>query len=82
MLRENGADVIGYQIQLKKLTSLLKVLTKSSRVLWLHQYPIVDMFGVTGTHNTDIHRQKIHLYNRIADNILRYCNYRDVIKLF
>jgi hypothetical protein len=76
MLRENGADVIGYQIQLKKLTSLFKVLTKTSGVVWLHQYPILDMFGVTGTHNTDIHWQKIHLYNQIADRTLRYCNYQ------
>jgi hypothetical protein len=35
-------------------------LAKSSQVIWLNQYPIVELNGPTLGHNTDIHSAKVH----------------------
>lgn len=64
------------QLYAKRLTELAPVLqriaTTSTRVIWLRQYPVIDFFGSSESHNTDIFSSKINQFNVESERILRH----------
>lgn len=71
MLTKNGNNYMVYQDKLKEFVSVLEYLSYSSQVVWLSQYPIVEFYGPTDAHNTDIHSAKVNQYNLISQRILK-----------
>lgn len=60
-----------YVKKLRDLIPLLRSISKHSQIVWLSQYPTVEMFGRINDTNTDVHSQKIWHYNQVANRILR-----------
>jgi hypothetical protein len=71
MLTDNGNDFQLYKEKIRNYGPILGKLASVSKVIWLNQYPIIDFFGPTDAHNTDIHSVKVHQYNEAAKRILR-----------
>jgi hypothetical protein len=71
MLESNGADFKLYQKNLVKLGQVLDHLTKVSKVIWLNQYPTIELYGKTHSHNTNVHSEKVHQYNEAVRQILK-----------
>lgn len=71
MLVDNGNDFQLYKDKIREYGPALELLAKVSKVIWLNQYPIVEFFGPTGGHNTDIHSAKVYQYNEASRQILR-----------
>jgi hypothetical protein len=72
MLVRNGNDHHLFRKKLSELGATLGQLAKSSQVIWLNQYPIVELYGPTLGHNTGIHSAKVHQYNEISRQTLQY----------
>jgi hypothetical protein len=53
MIRTTGKQQ-PYQKQLQRLAPLLSQLANISKVIWLHQYPVVELYGNNGAVNTTI----------------------------
>jgi hypothetical protein len=45
-------------------------LAKVSRVIWLNQYPTVELFVKIDGYYSDVHSEKIHYYNQAIRQIL------------
>lgn len=71
MLQEYGADHQLYQEKLAQFGPILNKLASVSQVIWLNQYPVVELYAKTGTRNTDIHVQKVDQYNKATRRILK-----------
>ena len=71
MLESNGANFKLYRKKLNELGPILDELAKSSKVIWLNQYPTIDFYGGTDAHNTFIHSEKIHQYNEAVRQIFK-----------
>ncbi|XP_059351292.1 N-acetylneuraminate 9-O-acetyltransferase-like [Daphnia carinata] len=71
MIRENHSSLEEYLHRLKELLPLLNRMTVNSQVIWLKQYPVIELFGQNESHNTDIHSAKIHQYNLVSEELLR-----------
>ena len=63
MLQLYNEDRELYRKYVAQLGPILNQLGSSSRVIWLNQYPTLEMFGTNKAHNTDIHSEKIYNYN-------------------
>ena len=75
MLHESNSNQQLYAQGLTKLAPVLqRIANTSTRVIWLRQYPVIDFYGSTGSHNTDIFSSKIHQFNKESERILRYAN--------
>jgi len=59
-----------YQHDLSELGLILSRIASVSQVIWINQYPTVDFYGEIYSHNTAIHAEKVHLYNKAARRIL------------
>ncbi len=59
-----------YQRDLSKLSLVLSQIASVSQVVWINQYPTVDFFGEIDSHNTAIHSEKVHGYNKAARRII------------
>lgn len=76
MLHESNSNQQLYAQGLTKLAPVLqRIANTSTRVIWLRQYPVIDFYGSTGSHNTDIFSAKIHQFNEESERILRYANH-------
>lgn len=64
MLEPNGANMTWFQQGLTELGPILNRLARTSQVIWLNQYPIVEFFGGNDAHNTAIYSEKIEQYNQ------------------
>ncbi|EFX67818.1 hypothetical protein DAPPUDRAFT_330622 [Daphnia pulex] len=71
MLVRNGNDHRLFRKKLSQLGTILGQLAESSQVIWLNQYPIVELYGPTLGHNTDIHSAKVHQYNEVSRQTLQ-----------
>lgn len=71
MLMRNGNDYHLFRRRLKEFGPTLGQLAKFSQVIWLNQYPIVEFYGSTLGHNTDIHSAKVHQYNQVSRQALQ-----------
>lgn len=69
MLYDNYDDIDLFEESLAELAPVLNRLAKVSQVIWLNQYPTVEMYGGIESHNTDIHTGKINHYNKIVRRI-------------
>ncbi len=73
MLAGNGND---HRLFRKKLNELGPIMghSKSSQVglIWLNQYPIVELYEPKLGHNTDINSAKVHQFNEISRQTLQY----------
>ncbi|KZS12727.1 Uncharacterized protein APZ42_022882 [Daphnia magna] len=76
MLQEYGADHQLYQEKLAQFGPILNKLASASQVIWLNQYPVVELYAKTGTRNTDIHVQKVDQYNKATRRILK--NFKNI----
>lgn len=72
MLVRNGNDHRLFRKKLSQLGPTMGQLAESSQVIWLSQYPIVELYGPTLGHNTGIHSAKVHQYNEISRQTLQY----------
>ena len=72
MLQEFGADFQQYKKKLRDFAPILGRLAGVSRVIWLNQYPSVELYGDTDAKNTDIHTQKIFQYNEAVRREFKY----------
>ena len=77
MIHEHNSS---QQLYVKGLTELAPVLQRiatstSTRVIWLRQYPVIDFFGSSESHNTDVFSSKINQFNSESERILRYDNH-------
>lgn len=73
MIQVNGADHQLYKERMIQLQPILERLQSSgSKVLWFHQYPTVEFYGSIKSYNTDVYSLKLHNYNNIARNLLKY----------
>ncbi|XP_046452702.1 uncharacterized protein LOC124200482 isoform X2 [Daphnia pulex] len=72
MLQMNGASYGLYEERIRELSAILGQLTDFSKVIWLNQYPTVELYGDTDSHNTDVHSRKIHQYNEVTRKILNH----------
>lgn len=70
MLGVNGADHRFYEKKFRKLAPQLSRLANVTRVIWLNQYPVVDLHDYMNTDNTCIHSEKIHNYNKVIRRML------------
>ncbi len=71
MLDGNGS--VNFEQYMQNLTVLkpkLDQITKMSEVIWLNQYPSIDLFGPLNSH-LEIFSEKIHHYNMATEQILR-----------
>lgn len=66
MLISNGADHWSYEERLtgQLLPALGRLADLGTRVIWMMQYPTIEMFANNGDSNTDVHSSKIHQYNQ------------------
>lgn len=71
MLTKNGNNHFLYQKKLKEFGSILEYLAYTGQVIWLNQFPMVEFYGPTDAHNTDIHSAKVNQYNMISQQILK-----------
>ena len=71
MLQINGNNFQLYQKRLRELAPNLGRLAQTSKVIWLNQYPTVDNYDENTGHNTDIHNEKVHQYNKAIRCILK-----------
>ena len=68
MILENGNDHRVFEEKLAKLRLVLErlgSLRRGSKIIWMNQYPTVDFFGQTGSHNAYIYTEKLEHYNEI-----------------
>lgn len=78
MLVSNGADYKLYKSRLEEIKPFLNQLasggntTDKRKIFWLNQFPTVDFWGPIHGNNDDIYADKIHQYNSILKNVLRY----------
>jgi hypothetical protein len=71
MLDGNGsANFVKYQQSLIDLKPILDQITKKSPIIWLEQYPTIDIFGPDNSH-LEVFSEKIQQYNLATDKILR-----------
>ena len=54
-----------------RLKPSLERLAQKTTVVWLQQYPAIDLYGATNADNTDIHNQKIFQYNERVKKMFR-----------
>nr|SVE76339.1 EOG090X04UC [Daphnia longispina] len=72
MLHESNSNQQLYAQGLTKLAPVLqRIANTSTRVIWLRQYPVIDFYGSSESHNTDIFSAKIHQFNKESERILR-----------
>lgn len=73
MIHEQNSNQQLYAKGLRELAPVLqRIATTSTRVIWLRQYPVIDFFGSSESHNTDIFSSKINQFNVESERILRY----------
>jgi hypothetical protein len=73
MIHEANSSQQLYAKGLRELAPVLqRIATTSTRVIWLRQYPVIDFFGSSESHNTDIFSSKINQFNVESERILRY----------
>ena len=72
MMKDYGADFDEYQERLRNFAPILGQLANVSQVIWLNQYPSVELYGETDAKNTDIHTQKIFQYNEAVRREYKY----------
>jgi hypothetical protein len=72
MMQEYGADFQQYQKTIRNFAPILGQLAKVSRVIWMNQYPTVELYGDMDAKNTDIHAQKIFQYNQAVRREYKY----------
>lgn len=70
MLGSNGADHRLYEGKLKKFAPELGRLANVSQVIWLNQYPVVELPEKIYDHNTYIYSEKIDNYNTAIRRVL------------
>ncbi|EFX71106.1 hypothetical protein DAPPUDRAFT_112080 [Daphnia pulex] len=72
MIHEQNSSQQLYAKGLRELAPVLqRIATSSTRVIWLRQYPVIDFFGSSESHNTDIFSSKINQFNVESERILR-----------
>jgi hypothetical protein len=71
MLERNGNNFQWYQKIVFELGSILQQLANYTQVIWLNQYPIVDFYGEINSENTEIHSEKVNIYNKAVKHILK-----------
>jgi hypothetical protein len=71
MLQENGADFHLYQKKIIEFGSLTDQLSDFSQIIWLNQYPVLELYGPSDAYNTAIHSKKIYSYNEAVRLIFR-----------
>ncbi|XP_046450830.1 uncharacterized protein LOC124198829 [Daphnia pulex] len=72
MIHEQNSSQQLYAKGLRELAPVLqRIATTSTRVIWLRQYPVIDFFGSSESHNTDIFSSKINQFNVESERILR-----------
>ncbi|EFX67894.1 hypothetical protein DAPPUDRAFT_260928 [Daphnia pulex] len=76
ILLKYGADFQQYQKTIRNFAPILGQLAKVSRVIWMNQYPTVELYGDMDAKNTDIHTQKIFQYNQAVRR--EYKNYKSI----
>jgi hypothetical protein len=75
MLHENHSNQQLYAKGLTKLAPILqRIASTSTSVIWMRQSPVIDFFGSSESHNTDVFSSKIHQFNVESERILRYEN--------
>lgn len=81
MLIPNGADYVKYKSILEKdikpvLTQLVNNYRNTSfhqrKIIWFNQFPTIEYWGTDEIMNTNIHSEKIHKYNLIVQEVLKY----------
>lgn len=72
MMQDYGADFQLYQKTLRDFAPILGRLANVSQVIWLNQYPTVELYGDMDAKNTDIHTQKIFQYNEAVRREFKY----------
>lgn len=60
-----------YQQKIVELAPILGRLANISRVIWLNQYPTLDLYGER-PRNYHINSDKIYRYNKAARSVLEY----------
>ena len=66
------------------LNQMLEIKTRSSigrrqAVIWSSQLPTVDYWAKNDDNNADIFREKMHKYNLIAQQVLRYVKFKNIL---
>jgi hypothetical protein len=71
ILRVEHRDHRRYEGKLTELAPVLAQLSNVTRVIWLKQYPTIELYGANNSTNTQqIHSRKIHGYNTSVRRIL------------
>ena len=71
MLRENEPNISVYRNKLKRLQLGLHKLDNLTDFVWFSQFPLREIYGRTGSHNSQIDSRKIEEYDTEARNILK-----------
>ncbi len=71
MLPDRGNDSRAFRRKLQLLEPRIRMLSRSTRILWLHQCPTLEMFGNLKADNAAIYTKKIERYNEMAGEILK-----------
>lgn len=71
MLWENKIDFETYLKIASTIAPVVDQLASVTKVIWLNQYPVVEFYGKTDSHNTHIYTEKINQYNVILRRVFR-----------
>ena len=70
-MEEAGDAHINYGNDLKGIVPKLRELSKRTRIIWLHQNPIIESCNDKRTISRAASQEKIDNYNRVARQILK-----------
>lgn len=70
MLMENNGTPVAYTRALLEVKPLLDQISKTTRVVWYHTYPIADL-TFKGWKPSELSQPKVHQYNKIVRNVLK-----------
>jgi hypothetical protein len=75
MLTYNGADYKKYERKLQEIKQVLDELVHNNdgpKIIWLNQYPTIDVWAKNGEAEVDVYTEKIHQYNLILRRVFLY----------
>jgi hypothetical protein len=76
-MEETGDAHINYENDLKGIVPKLRELSKRTRIIWLHQNPMIESCSDKGAISRTASQEKIDNYNRVAHQILK-CGLRSL----
>jgi hypothetical protein len=70
-MEETGDAHINYENDLKGIVPKLRELSKRTRIIWLHQNPMIESCSDKGAISRTASQEKIDNYNRLTRQILK-----------